>query len=479
MFLLGLPLLVAVIVVGVLLFQRSTRGERSATGGASSGAHFTPPVERSSPPDVVTRSLVYDLQRWAADGLITPQQADAIQAHEQQRLAAPPPVPGPVRRIPAVAEALGYLGGVLGIVGVSVLVSRYWSDIAAAGRLGLAGGATAAFVLAGLLVREQADPTFKRLRGFLWLMATGAAGLTSGIVAHDLFDADDPVTIATVAAAGVAVVSGVLWRWRDRPLQQLTCLGGVLVTVGLGVNQVADYGITGIAVWSTAVALLAVGVLRLTPEPWITAAVGAIGGLTGGVVASNQWDGHGLLLAMVTGLAVIGLAVARQTKMPSSERVALSIIGGFGTMNTLPATIAWFADGAGIVTGLVVWGAGAALLTIGILRMVRVPLVVEIIGGLAVVGGAAVTGAQSAAFATVFGLLSAVAMLAVGMLPGRVLMSVFGSLGLLVNVPWAIQHFFPGEGRVPLLIAVSGLLLVLVSVLLTRMSGRFRREVHN
>jgi len=26
---------------------------------------------------------------------------------------------------------------------------------------------------------------------------------------------------------------------------------------------------------------------------------------------------------------------------------------------------------------------------------------------------------------------------------------------------------------------VSGLLLVLVSVLLTRMSGRFRREVHN
>jgi hypothetical protein len=90
-----------------------------------------------------------------------------------------------------------------------------------------------------------------------------------------------------------------------------------------------------------------------------------------------------------------------------------------------------------------------------------------------------VTGAQSAAFATVFGLLSAVAMLSVGMLPGRVLMSLFGSLGLLVNVPWAIQHFFPGEGRVPLLIAVSGLLLVLVSVLLTRMSGRFRREVHN
>lgn len=475
MFLLGLPLLVAVIVVVVLLAQRNNQGAKPE----GVGTHFTQPVEHPSPPHTVTRSLNYDLQRWAAEGLITPQQADAILSHEQRALAAPPPAPGPARRIPAVAEALGYLGGVLGIVGVSVLVSRYWSDIAAAGRIGLAGGATAAFIVAGLMVREQTDPTSKRLRGFLWLLATGAAGLTAGIVAHDLFDADDPVTIATVAAAGVAVVSGVLWRWRDRPLQQLTCLTGVLATVGFGVNQVADYGITGIALWITAVALLAVGVLRLTPEAWITAAVGAIGGLTGGVVASNQWNGHGLLLAVATGLSVIGLAVARQISMTSGERVALSIIGGIGTMNTLPATIVWFADGAGIVTGLVVWCAGAALLTIGILRMVRVPLVVEIVGGLAVVVGAAVTGAQSAAFATVFGLLSAVAMLSVGMLPGRVLMSLFGSLGLLVNVPWAIQHFFPGEGRVPLLIAVSGLLLVLVSVLLTRMSGRFRREVHN
>jgi len=72
---------------------------------------------------------------------------------------------------------------------------------------------------------------------------------------------------------------------------------------------------------------------------------------------------------------------------------------------------------------------------------------------------------------------ASVGLVALGMLPGRVLMSVFGSVGLLVNVPWAISWFFPGEGRAPLLILVAGVLILLVAVLLTRMGGRFREEL--
>ncbi|CAB4813386.1 unannotated protein [freshwater metagenome] len=63
------------------------------------------------------------------------------------------------------------------------------------------------------------------------------------------------------------------------------------------------------------------------------------------------------------------------------------------------------------------------------------------------------------------------------MLPGRVLMSVAGSVGLLINVPWAISYYFPGEGRVPLLILVSGALVLAVAVLLARMGDRFRSEL--
>jgi hypothetical protein len=54
---------------------------------------------------------------------------------------------------------------------------------------------------------------------------------------------------------------------------------------------------------------------------------------------------------------------------------------------------------------------------------------------------------------------------------------VLGSVGLLINVPWAISWFFPGEGRAPLLIMVSGGLIIAVAILLTRMGDRFRRDL--
>ena len=102
---------------------------------------------------------------------------------------------------------------------------------------------------------------------------------------------------------------------------------------------------------------------------------------------------------------------------------------------------------------------------------------VEIAGGLLIVAGAAVTAMQSEDFGTVFGLLTAVALLAVGTMPDRVLLSLAGSLGLLVNVPWSINHFFPGEGRAPLLILVSGVVIVAVAVLLYFLVAKTRNLV--
>jgi hypothetical protein len=67
--------------------------------------------------------------------------------------------------------------------------------------------------------------------------------------------------------------------------------------------------------------------------------------------------------------------------------------------------------------------------------------------------------------------VSAVALLALGATPGLQLLSLFGSVGLLVNVPWAIARFFPGQGRAPLLIMVSGALIVVIAVMVAR-SGR-------
>jgi hypothetical protein len=57
------------------------------------------------------------------------------------------------------------------------------------------------------------------------------------------------------------------------------------------------------------------------------------------------------------------------------------------------------------------------------------------------------------------------------------LLSLIGSVGLLVYVPWSISHFFPGEDRAPLLIAASGLVIVAVAVLVARSAGRVRAEL--
>jgi hypothetical protein len=76
-----------------------------------------------------------------------------------------------------------------------------------------------------------------------------------------------------------------------------------------------------------------------------------------------------------------------------------------------------------------------------------------------------------------FGICTGIVLIGLGITPGRVLMSILGSLALLINVPWAIGHFFPGEGRAPLLIMVSGALIIVVAVAMTRLSGRMRSEL--
>jgi len=154
------------------------------------------------------------------------------------------------------------------------------------------------------------------------------------------------------------------------------------------------------------------------------------------------------------------------------------VLGTVAMLMVGPQTIVWFGEGAGVLTGATVWLLGTVVVAMAADHQVRNPHTVEVAGGLLIVAGAAVTGMQSESFATIFGLVTAVGLLALGTAPDRVLLSLAGSLGLLVNVPWAINHFFPGEGRAPLLILVSGVVIVGVAVLLTRMGGRFRQLRH-
>ena len=448
------------------------------------------------------RSDPDELDRWVGAGLISDQQRQAIISFEvgPPEVGAPevgppevgvnrptlptPPIrlavarsAGQGRRIPPVAEALGYLGGVLAIIGLTMLVSKYWTDMATGGRLAMSGGAAIALLAGGALVREEADPALARLRWFVWTVATAATALFVLVLTRDAFDANDNRIIALTCVASIAALNAALWWWRERPIQQLVCLVAVVVAVGLAVAEWSGDGYAGMAVWVLGGVLLAAGLRQLTPLSVITEAVGAIAFTLGGAFIASDWEGFGLVIVLLSSLALLAVTVVPGLAPNTPHVVIAAVVGGFAFWQGAPQTVAHFANNAGLVTGFAVWLGGAGLIVIGGTDLVRVPILAEVFGSIAIIVGAAVTAAQFEGFGPLFGIATAILLVALGMLPGRVLMSVAGSVGLLINVPWAISYYFPGEGRVPLLILVSGALVLTVAVLLARMGDRFRSEL--
>lgn len=468
--------LIGLAAVVVIIVYAAIRSSHASTALDSPVTAARRPVEGEAG-HLEGRNLDVHIERWVNAGLLDRSQADAIRSFES---AAPPPRVRPAGRVAPVAEALGYLGGLLGLIGLVLLVAQYWSDMPTAGRLALSGGGAVVALVAGALVRARTDPALARLQAFLWLASAAATALFAGVATADGLGHDRSVTIAAACAGAVALHGAALWRWRaDRPAQQLTCLGAVVVLAGTTIGTSFDAGPGGLTAWTVSVALLVAGLMHCTPNPLITDATGALGAVVGALVmsADMQYSGFGLLLAAATAGSLLTVALVPGIARTVADQRVVGFIGVASALQTLPSAITYYAQDAGFATGLVTWTLGLALVVVGARQLVRLPLVVEAVGAATLVGGAALTGAQWSGFAPIFGLITAIALVAAGTIPGRVLLSLFGSLGLLINVPWAIAHFFPGEGRAPLLIMVSGALIIAVAVLLARMGGRVRREL--
>jgi hypothetical protein len=415
-----------------------------------------------------------ELARWTGAGLVTTAQADAIRAFEGQRRAPEQEPPGP--RWGPVAEALGYLGGLLALIGLVVLVTSYWSDIPTAGRVGMTGAATLTLLVAGAAVDATAGRALARLRAFLGVLSSAAAAVFAGVVADDVLGRDRNVTIAAACAAAVVIHSGALWRWRDdRPVQQLVALGAAAIVPGTLTAHWASAGAAGIASWLAGATFLAAGLRHRTPNWLVTVLVGSTALAFAALVVAAEWPGTGSLFAATTALSLVAAALVPGTATTLGEQRVVGVVAAIAMVQTVPGSIAYYANDAGFATGAVVWLVGDGALLAGYRSWVRLPRLVEAAGAAAVLGGAATTAAQSTSVAPVLGIVSAVALLALGATPGLQLLSLFGSVGLLVNVPWAIARFFPGQGRAPLLIMVSGALIVVIAVMVAR-SGRLGHD---
>ncbi|WP_170225748.1 DUF2157 domain-containing protein [Pseudonocardia cypriaca] len=293
------------------------------------------------------RSELHDaLERWVARGLISPEQAERILADEQGSIERR------ARRGPLVAEALGYVGGVLILVGAVAVAERYWSDIGLGGRLGVTFGAAGLLLVTGLCVPARRVDVARRLRSVCWLLSAVLLAAGLGRLGTEVLELDGD-TVALLTSGVTAAYTAVLW-WRHRTvLQQAALLVALTATAAAAAAHLphgADH-VTGLAVWGVGAGWLLLG--------WggvITARTGAyvLGGsatVLGGLPTVEA--GWGAALAIGSALVLVAAGAWLRDLL-------LLAVGSIATLLTVPSVLGqYFPDTLTVPLALV--GCGVLL----------------------------------------------------------------------------------------------------------------------
>lgn len=294
------------------------------------------------------------IDRWVAEGLITAEQGRAILASEEAGLPAP-------RKVPLVAEALGYLGASLALVAAFVVVAQFWAELEDWARLSLIALATVILWSAGWWVRGSDEPAVRRLTSFLWFLSSAGVAFFTGLVADDVLGARSRTTLLAVGLA-TALYAGVLWRLRPTALQHLALFAGVLTALSglLGHLPTLPEEYYGLALWGFGLvwAVLAWG--GIAPPQRAAYALGSLAMLVGAQGFAFDERSLRILLGLATSAGLIGVGVALGT-------VLLLGFGAVGIFVFVPqALFEWFGDTLGgpvvlFLTGVILLG--AALVT--------------------------------------------------------------------------------------------------------------------
>jgi hypothetical protein len=295
------------------------------------------------------------LQRWQASGIITPAQAERIRATE-----APARLE---RRIPLVAEVIGYLGAALVLSAAVALAAQFWSELDVVVRVALLLAVTALLVLAGWTIRHSEEPAFRRLTSFLWLAAVGGAGFLADVVATDALDIETGFSLPTgIAMTGLA---SVLWLVRRTAPQLVGVFAGVAFLVA-GISDVIEGNdVFGMLLW-----VVGVGALVLARRKTIAPERTAYALSSGAILAGAQWaavevfsntQGWALALGLASAIALQALSVAWRSP----------VLLGFGSAGVLLFLVQivdeYLGDAIGGTAALLV--AGVALLGVALIAI--------------------------------------------------------------------------------------------------------------
>lgn len=295
------------------------------------------------------------LQEWLQAGLITDEQAARIRAHES---AAAARGSGQSR----IAEALGYLGGALALVAVTVAVDQFWANLEVWGQAALLAVLTVMLLAGGWWIRDRSEPPIRRLASVLWFLSAAAFAAFVHSAVGDGADLDDEVAVLVVAGA-TTVYSAFLWRVRPTALQHIALAlstAATLFAVLFLREGLISEDFVGVALWGLGVVWLLLtwgGLLQPQRTGYALGALGALAGAQGLAVGDLDVWGNGL------GLATAAVMILASVAVNSLVLLALGSVGAFvfvaGTVfryfgDTLGVPIALFLVGLALV--------GAALL---------------------------------------------------------------------------------------------------------------------
>ncbi len=463
-----LLLLVITLLVAVAIrrpWRRSAETPHENTSHGSTPDDVTPDFRQMpTHQGPSSESLSQQLERWRRAGVITSEQVAAITRLE---VSEPPPTHAP--RSAVVAEAVGYVGGILAVVGLGLIVARYWADLNTPVRLAGSGVLALGLGLGGGWVSETMGAPRRRLRWFLWLASTAAAGLFAFVATRAVSGTPSRAEIVVlVTALVVGLLSVALWRGRFRPLQESTTLGAGVVAIGAASRLAGTPTWMSVGVWVAAAVILALAIGRLVPTRLVADVVGAAALCVAAIMLINHSTGPGGLLSLAGAITLLSVTAVPRLVPARSDTLILAVTGAVVIAQSAPVTLSYFAERAGLVTGGLVWLIGVTALFIGATMPIRGARLARWAGSLSALGGAAIIAAQYPDRAPAVGLVTAIGLLVLGTRPGELGESVIGAIGLLVNVPWLIVRLFPGQVRAPLVTLITGVLFVALALVLAR-----------
>lgn len=261
-------------------------------------------------------------------------------------------------------------------------------------------------------------------------------------------------------------------------------LGGVLATVGAMLlaaqfwqdlsiwTRLALLGLVAMALWAAGAVIhehADPALWRLRGVLWLlsSAAVAFFAALLG----ADVLDLDGEAVTLVAGLATAIHAGALWWLRPRALQQLACLAGVVATVGGGVAVI----GGGRTAVGLSIWAVGVGWVLLGWPRLLPPTLVALPAGGLTMLFGAQATAAGWQGAGLLLGLASAVSLLVVGTAGRRLALTGVGIVAVVIFLPATVVHFFAGTVGVPLLILVTGVVLLTVTLVMLRVRPPWSR----